>query len=61
MVTMVRAFDLKKIGPGGGDESEGIIVHQVPLKSVRTWLKSKEKKGFLIEPKVYAGLYFLNQ
>jgi ADP-ribose pyrophosphatase len=59
ILTMVRAYDLKKVGPGGGDGTEGITVHEVPLKNVYRWLKSQEKKGFLIEPKVYAGLYFL--
>jgi len=58
-VTMVRAFGLKKIGRGGGDETEGITIHEVPLKSASKWLNQIQKKGRLVDPKVYAGLYFL--
>lgn len=58
-VTVVRAFNLTKETDGGGDEFESIIHHEVPLKKVDSWLKMMEKKGFLIEPKVYTGLYFL--
>ncbi len=58
-VTMVMATGLKKIGQGGGDETEGITVYEIPLKKVEVWLKQQEQKGYLIEPKIYAGLYFL--
>jgi ADP-ribose pyrophosphatase len=61
LVTMVRAYDLVKKGKGGGDGTEGITVHEVPLKNVDGWLKRMEKKGYLIEPKIYSGLYFLRQ
>jgi len=59
MVTMVRARDLKKEGDGGGDQTEDIIVHEVPFNNVPQWLKDKEQEGFLIEPKIFSGLYFL--
>jgi len=59
-VTMFRASGLKKAGPGGGDQTEQITIHEVPLKSVFSWLRKMEKKGFLVEPKIYAGLYFLS-
>jgi len=61
LVTMVRAVDIEKVGEGTGDGTESIKVHEVPLAKVDQWLKSMEKKGCLIEPKVYAGLYFLNK
>ena len=48
-----------KKGPGGGDETESIIVHEVSLQEVDLWLYEMEKKGYLVDPKVYAGLYFL--
>jgi len=59
IVTIVRAFDLQKAGKGGGDHLESIIVHEVALKKVDAWLKKMERKGLLIEPKIYTGLYFL--
>jgi ADP-ribose pyrophosphatase len=61
MVTMVRGCGLTKVAPGGGDKLESIIVHEVALKRVDQWLKAMEKKGVLVEPKVYAGLYFLQK
>ncbi len=43
---------------GGGDETEEITVHVVKQEEAEDWLKRQEKAGKLIEPKVYAGLYF---
>jgi ADP-ribose pyrophosphatase len=61
IVTFFRATGLKKTGPGGGDETEGIVVHEVPLADVEGWLSARTKAGDLIDPKVYAGLYFARQ
>lgn len=59
VVAFYRARDVVKKGQGGGDASESIAVHEVPLKEVELWLYEMEKKGRLVDPKVYAGLYFL--
>ena len=48
-----------KKGAGGGDKTESIKVHEVPLKEADLWLYEMEKKGLLVDPKVYVGLYFL--
>jgi ADP-ribose pyrophosphatase len=61
LVTMVRAHNVKRAGDGGGDPTENIKVHEILLAKAEEWLKKKEAEGFLIEPKVYAGLYFLNR
>jgi ADP-ribose pyrophosphatase len=61
IVTMVRAFGLRKIAKGGGDEMENITVHEIPLREADRWLSSMRRKGRLIEPKIYTGLYFLKQ
>jgi ADP-ribose pyrophosphatase len=58
--TIYRALNLKKVGQGGGDPTESITVHEVPLRNVPQWLKQKQKSGCLVDPKVYAGLYFIN-
>lgn len=58
VVTFYRASGLKKGGPGGGDETEQIVVHVVPLKGAEAWLRARAAAGFLIDEKVYAGLYF---
>ena len=58
-MTFYRAGGLTKVGPGGGDESEEIDVHLVPLESITTWLDSRVRQDCYIDPKVYVGLYFV--
>jgi len=52
-----RAHGLRKEGPGGGDASEDIRVHEVPLDSLRSWLDAQRAKGRLVEPKIFAALF----
>lgn len=59
IVTLLRASRLRRVGAGGGIAHEKIIVHEVPLSEIDTWLAAKVQAGMMIEPKVYAGLYFL--
>ena len=61
LVSFFRAVGLVKKHDGGGDETECITVHEVPLQRAETWLRTMEKRGKLVDPKAYAGLYFLNQ
>lgn len=61
LVRLFRAHDLKKVGAGGGDETESIIVHEIPIDNVNQWILEMSSQGKLIEPKVYAGLYFLKE
>lgn len=58
IITFFRASGLRKTAPGGGDGSEDIQVHLVPLASAGKWLARRAAAGRLIDPKVYAGLYF---
>jgi ADP-ribose pyrophosphatase len=60
-VTLFRATGLRRTGPGGGVAHEDITVHEVPLAEIVPWLERKAKTGVLIDPKVYAGLFFLPQ
>ena len=53
------AHDIRKEGRGGGDGTENIQVHEVPAKSAASWLRKKQKQGRLVDPKVFAGIYFL--
>jgi len=57
-VTLFKATGLRKRGKGGGDASEDITVHAVPLTEVREWLEARRRDGAMIDVKVYAGLYF---
>jgi ADP-ribose pyrophosphatase len=59
LVTLVRATGLRRIHAGGGVAHEKITVHEVALTEVGQWLDAKAKTGFLIDPKIYAGLYFV--
>ncbi len=58
IVTFFKASGLKKNGIGGGDDTESIITHEVPLSKVESWLKEKMEAGLLVDPKVYAGIHF---
>jgi ADP-ribose pyrophosphatase len=59
LITIFLGKNLERVGPGGGDESEDITIHEVPLSDVNEWLESQQRSGVLVDPKVYAGLYFL--
>ncbi|MEP7184770.1 MAG: NUDIX hydrolase [Rhodanobacter sp.] len=61
MITFVRARDLEKVGPGGGDESENIVVHEVPRTEAGVWLFARAAEGYSIDPKLFAGLWFIAQ
>jgi ADP-ribose pyrophosphatase len=58
IVTFFRARGLSKVGTGGGVEGESITVHEVPLGEVEAFLAGREAKGALVDPKVWAGLWF---
>ena len=60
-VTLFLATQLRRAGPGGGVEHEDITVHEVPLVEIQEWLKAKAISGLLIDPKVYAVLYFVER
>ena len=59
IVTFILATGLERVGPGGGDDSEDIRVHVVPLAEVDRWLLDKQTRGTPLDPKIYAGLYWL--
>lgn len=61
VVTFFRATGLKRGGPGGGDASEEIVVHRMPIAGADAWLRAKVAAGLLIDEKVYVGLHFANQ
>ncbi len=60
VIAFVRAFDLVSEHKGGGDRSEDIVVHEVPRAEAPRWLLAKAREGYSIDPKLFAGLYFLD-
>ncbi|WP_458069648.1 NUDIX hydrolase [Rhodanobacter sp. BL-MT-08] len=59
MIAFVRAYELEKVGAGGGDASENIIVHEVPRNEAGAWLFARADEGYSIDPKLFAGLWFV--
>ena len=46
---------------GGGDETEDITVHEVPVADVPRWLAGKIAQGYDMDPKLWAGLWLLER
>ena len=61
MITIFRARGLVRRGPGGGDSSENIQVHEVPLGHVPQWLMQRMVQGVVVDLKVYSALFFALQ
>jgi len=59
MIAFVRAHDLIRVGAGGGDDTENIVVHEVPRREAGAWLFARAAEGYSIDPKLFAGLWFL--
>lgn len=58
VVAFMLATGLNQVAAGGGVGSEQIVVHAVELTEVPHWLEEHAAGGLLVDPKVYAGLYF---
>jgi ADP-ribose pyrophosphatase len=58
-VSFVLASGLRRVGAGGGDDSEDIQVHTIPLEEVDQWLREQQAAGKPMDPKIYAALYWL--
>lgn len=60
IIALFVATGLRRVQAGGGEAEESIIVHEVPQAEVEAWLKEQERRGVLVDPKVYGGLMYLN-
>jgi ADP-ribose pyrophosphatase len=61
IVSFVLARGLRRVGPGGGDNSEDIQVHIISLEEVDQWLREQQAAGKPMDPKIYAALYWLSE
>lgn len=59
ILAFVRAYDLTRVDSGGGDETENIIVHEIPRRDAAAWLVEKIRAGYSVDAKMFAGLYLL--
>ena len=50
--TLVRAHGVRKIGDGGGDESEEIVVHLVPRADIPNFVEQKRAEGLGVDAKL---------
>ncbi|HWI85156.1 MAG TPA: NUDIX hydrolase [Sphingomonas sp.] len=50
--SLVRATGLTKIGEGGGEEGENIIVHRVPIAQVPAFVAAKRAQGLFMDVKL---------
>ena len=56
--TIFVARHLVRVSAGGGDASEDIVVHEVPVDGAEMWLEEQRRRGAMIDLKVYTGLHF---
>lgn len=61
IITFVRASGLQRISEGGGDSSEEITVHRVPLDEADAWMAEQVQAGMPVDPKIYTALYWLQR
>ena len=61
VVTFYRAAGLARTGRGGGEEGENVRVHAVPLSRLEEWLAVVRARGMLVDPKVFAGAYWVRK
>ncbi len=58
-LTLFMTRNAKKVADGGGDGTEDIIVHEVPMPDIRDWLHRRYQEGIHISIRIYSALYFL--
>jgi ADP-ribose pyrophosphatase len=57
VVSFFLARGLTRVGEGGGDETEDITVHEVPLAELKAFLAAGAAAGLGVDLKIYAGLF----
>jgi ADP-ribose pyrophosphatase len=60
-ITFILASELEKVADGGGDSSEDIRVHVIPIRQVDQWLSDRLAGGTPLDPKIFSALYWLNR
>ena len=61
IVTFFVAEGLRREGAGGGVDGEKIRVHLVPLSGFDEWVAARLAEGWMVDPKVFAGAYWLGR
>ena len=50
--TLLRAYDLERVGPGGGLDGEDITVHRVPRAEIADYIAARRGEGMAIDGKL---------
>ena len=61
IITFFQAHGLERVGPGGGDYTEDIQVHVVPLATLEAFLAERRAEGRAVDPKIFTGLYLVGE
>ena len=61
VVAFVRARGLSRVHAGGGDDTENITVHEVPVADAPRWLSAKMAEGYAMDAKLWAGLWLIDR
>ena len=56
--TLVKAHGVRKVGEGGGDETEDIKVHLVPRADIPNFIEQKRAEGLGVDAKLLLLLNF---
>lgn len=57
----VRATGLTRVDAGGGDATEQIVVHEVPVADAPRWLCARMAEGYAMDAKLWAGLWLVDR
>jgi ADP-ribose pyrophosphatase len=57
-VTLFLAEGLQRVSAGGGDASEDIQIHIIPLQQCLSWLEERRSEGLMVDQKVWTGILF---
>jgi len=59
LTTVFVAYGCEKVAEGGGDDTEDITVHVVPVKEIYDWLHKMRDEGKAISSNIFYGLNFV--
>lgn len=58
IITLYVARKLRKVGPGGGDDSEDITVYVIALANFHEFVCERMAAGVLVDPRVFGVPFF---
>lgn len=59
LTTVFVAYGCEKVAEGGGDDTEDITVHVVPLEEIYDWINKMRGEGKAISSNIFYGLNFV--